>query len=289
MIPSCRRLGREHPQEGIVRGHFAPEPDALRATVRNLRSGVEAPVPDAFGVPGTSLTVSEMVTGYGVAHAIQHFYHRRGDGLGGVRVVLEGFGNVGASCGVYLARAGARIVGIADERSALAAPEGLGAYEIEELFLRRMGRLLPAVDHRLLPAADRDRLLDLPADVYVCAAVSGSLTMERLARLAAAGVTVIACGANHPFHERRLGSTCVARQADRHFSVLADFLANCGLARAYSYLMENGARPDADRIFKAVERTIQDTIDEVLARNGGRPRGLLAATVGLGLDRIGAP
>src|SRR5690606_39989469 len=86
-------------------------------------------------------------------YAIQHFYHRRGDGLRGVRVVLEGFGNVGASCGVYLARAGARIVGIADERSALAAPEGLGAYEIEELFLRRMGRLLPAVDHRLLPAA----------------------------------------------------------------------------------------------------------------------------------------
>src|SRR5690606_38776157 len=272
VIPSCRRLGLEHPQEGIVRGHFAPEPDALRATVRNLRSGVEAPVPDAFGVPGTSLTVSAMVAG-----------------LGGARAVREGSATGGASGGGSRAPAGARLAGIADERPARATPEGRGAYEIAGLFLRRMGRLLPAVDHRLLPAADRDRLLDLPADVYVCAAVSGSLTMERLARLAAAGVTVIACGANHPFHERRLGSTCVARQADRHFSVLADFLANCGLARAYSYLMENGARPDADRIFKAVERTIQDTIDEVLARNGGRPRGLLAATVGLGLDRIGAP
>src|SRR5690606_41450290 len=100
-------------------------------------------------------------------------------------------------------------------------PDGLGAYAIADLVLRRMGRLLPAVDHRLLPAADRDRLLDLPADVYVCAAVSGSLTMERLARLAAAGVTVIACGANHPFHERRLGSTCGARHADRHLPGLS--------------------------------------------------------------------
>ena len=114
-----------------------------------------------------------------------------------VRVLLEGFGT-GAACGVYLARAGARIVGISDARSALVAPGGLCAAEVEDLMRRRENKLLPD-DPRKLPAAERDRFDDTPADVFVCAAVSGSLTPERLDRLAAGGVSVIASGANHPF------------------------------------------------------------------------------------------
>ncbi len=80
----------------------------------------------------------------------------------------------------------------------------------------------------------------------------------------------------------------MAQRADRRFSVLADILANCGMARTFSYLMEPGAVPDAAHIFAAVEGTIKDTLDEVVDRNGGQPTGLLAATLGLALDRIGA-
>lgn len=288
VIPTFHRLGLQHPQEGVVRGHLVPDGDRFGRIIRNLQEGVEAPVPDAIGVPGLRLTVSDMITGYGVARAIEHFCARRGRSLEGVRVLLEGFGNVGAACGVYLARAGARIVGISDARSALVAPEGLCAAEVEDLMRRRENKLLPD-DPRKLPAAERDRFDDTPADVFVCAAVSGSLTPERLDRLAAAGVSVIASGANHPFREVRLGSTRVAQCADRRFSVLADILANCGMARTFSYLMEEGARPEAEPIFRAVDRTIQDTLDEVLDRNGHRVTGLLAATLGLGLDRVGAP
>jgi hypothetical protein len=37
-----------------------------------------------------------------------------------------------------------------------------------------------------------------------------------------------------------------------------------------------------------VERTIEETLDEVVDRNGDGSTGLLAATLGLALDRIGA-
>lgn len=289
VIPTFERLGLHHPQEGIVRGHLAPGRERFRRIARSLKEGVEAPVPASLGLAGEPVTVSDMITGYGVARAIQHFYERQGRRIEGVSVLLEGFGNVGASCGLYLARAGARIIGITDAEKALAAPDGLGVAELEDLVRRRRSKLIPDDDPRVLPAEERDRILDMPAEVFVSAAASGSLTGAMLDRLAAIGVEVIASGANQPFREFRIGSTRVAQRADRRFSVLADILANCGMARTFSYLMESRARPCADAIFEAVDETIGAALDEVLERNGGRATDLLAATLGLALDRVGAP
>lgn len=309
VVPAISRLGIGHPQEGIVRGHFQPEGERLQRIIGNLQGGVEAPVHPALGLAGSSVTVSDMITGYGVAYTIRHYYQRRGQSLEGVRVLLEGFGNVGAACGLYLARWGARIAAISDVRSVLIAPEGLDAAAVEDLIGRRQHKMLPEDDPRLIPAAQRSDFFATPAEVFVCAAASGSVDEATLDRLTAAGVQVIASGANHPFREQRLGSTRVARLADRRFTILPDILANCGMARTFSYLMEPDAVPHAESIFGAVDLTIQETLDEILERIGGRgagvdnrrdtshlaqrvtrrPTGLLAATLGLGLDRVGAP
>jgi glutamate dehydrogenase (NAD(P)+) len=85
-----------------------------------------------------------------------------------------------------------------------------------------------------------------------------------------------------------MGATRIAQLADRRFSVLADILSNCGMARTFSYLMESNARPDSDAIFTAVAATIEDALDEVLDRANGHDTSLLAATLGLALDRTGA-
>jgi hypothetical protein len=79
----------------------------------------------------------------------------------------------------------------------------------------------------------------------------------------------------------------VARYADRRFAVLPDILANLGMARTFSYLMQPDAQPSATAILTDVETTIGDALDEVMDRAGGA-HGLLAATLGLALDRIGA-
>lgn len=289
VIPAIGQLGLGHPQEGIVRGHLRPEPEHFRRIIGNLQSGVAAALPPPFGLDGVTLTVSDMITGYGVAHSIEHFYRRQGKGIDGVRVLLEGFGNVGAACALYLARAGARVVAISDARSVLLAPEGLTAPEVEALIRRRESKLIAADDPRLLPPAERARFFETPAEIFVCAAASGSVDEATLERLAARGVRVIASGANHPFREQRIGSTRTARLADRRFSVLPDIVANCGMARTFSYLMEREAEPHAAPIFAAVDRTIEEALDEICDRARGRPTTLLAATLGLGLDRVGAP
>ena len=128
---------------------------------------------------------------------------------------------------------------------------------------------------------------DVPADIFVAAAVSESITEETMDRLEGAGIRLIAAGANQPFREARMGSTAVARLADHRFAVLPDILANCGMARTFSYLMEADASTEGAPVLAAVERTIRDTLDEVLSRVERPDRGLLGATLGLALDRVG--
>jgi glutamate dehydrogenase/leucine dehydrogenase len=288
VIPAFHRIGLRHPQEGVVRGHFRPDERVFAATMDRLDRGVEAPVRGAAGVAGVDMRVADMITGYGVAAALRRLYERRGSSLDGVRVMLEGFGNVGAAAALYLARYGARIVAVQDARYTFLDERGIGADDVQELVRRRVNKMLPADDPRVSASLDRSRFWAVPADVFICAAISESLTRDTLDQLSACGIGVIACGANQPFRETKIGSTRVAQHADRRFAILPDILANCGMARTFSYLMESGAEAHADPVFAAVDRTISETLDEVIDRTGSTQSGLLSATLGLALDRIGA-
>jgi glutamate dehydrogenase/leucine dehydrogenase len=284
VIPAFQRLGLRHPQEGVVRGHLSPAADEFEQIIDRLDSGVAAPAEDA----SLNFTVSDVVTGFGVAHAIAHYHRRTGRDLAAARIMLEGFGNVGAACALYLARWGARIVAIRDAEKALIAPTGLTQAEVTHLISARNGKLLPNEDVRVVHTRVSERFLNCPADVFVCAAISGSLDESVMNQLNANGVRTIACGANQPFAEAKMGSTRVAQYADQRFAILPDILANLGMARTFSYLMEPGSKPDAPSALQAVQQTITNTLDEVLRRTTSTDTGLLANTLGLALDRVSA-
>lgn len=289
VIPAFHRIGLGHPQDGVVRGHLKPDDTEYARIHERLERGVSAAVAGVPGDAGRAMTVADLVTGYGVATAIRRWHEAQGASLEGVRVVLEGFGNVGAACGLYLTRAGARVAAIRDATRTLIDTDGLDAEGFAALLETREHKLLPAHGVRCEPNASCTRFHDTPADVFVCAAISESLTPPLLDRLERAGVRAIACGANQPFREGKLGSTRVARSADLRFAVLADILSNCGMARTFSYLMERDASASADAVFDAVSRTITDSVDEVVERAGRADGGLLAATLGMVLDRVGTP
>ena len=282
VIPAFQRLGLRHPQEGVVRGHLQPAADEFEKIIERLDTGVTAPAED-----GLQFTVSDVVTGFGVAHAIAEYYKRTARDLTAARVTLEGFGNVGAACALYLARWGARVVAIRDAEKALIAPAGLSVSDVEHLIRTRRGKLLPNEDVRIAHTRVSERFLNTAADVFVCAAISGSLDESVMNQLSASGVKTIACGANQPFAESKMGSTQVAQYADQRFAILPDILANLGMARTFSYLMEPGAQPVATSALAAVEATITSTLDEVLNRSVNPDAGLLANTLGLALDRVG--
>lgn len=286
VIPYTAALGLRHPQEGVVRGHLRPDAERFASIIRMLDEGVRAPLSNSHGIPGLDLTVADAATGWGVASSIRHLYDKLGTGVDGARVLLEGFGNVGAACALYLARAGAQVVGITDAEKALVAPEGLQVAEVEDLIRRRVDRLLPGDDPRVRRGREADAFWRTPADVFVCAALSGSVTERTLDSLAGAGVRIIACGANQPFREESIGDTRVTQMADSRFAVLADFLSNCGMARTFSYLMEPAPEPRDAPILQAIDDTIRGTLDEVLEHAEVPTRGLFASTLAVSLDRI---
>lgn len=288
VVPIIQALGLSHPQEGVVRGHLKPDQDRFATVIRTLDEGVEAPVVGELGVQGRDVVVADMITGYGVARAVIHYRERLGLPMEDARVVLEGFGNVGAPAGLYLARAGARVVAVADVDKTLLAPEGLDAAEVERLMTTGPDHLLPD-DERCLRGDRHDAYLDQPADIFVCAASSGTLTDQCLDRMEASGITTIAAGANLPFREREAGSMEVHRSADERFAVLPDFVVNLGMARGFSYFMEPDAEPRAEPVFEAVDATVKRSVAEMMERAPREDRGLMAASLDMALDRIGAP
>ncbi|HEU0012952.1 MAG TPA: Glu/Leu/Phe/Val dehydrogenase dimerization domain-containing protein [Longimicrobium sp.] len=286
VIPCCEEIGLSHPQEGVVRGHLRRD---LRSTLGALDEGVRAAVDGPDGVAGSGLSVADLVTGYGLARSIIRFHEEQGRDVAGRRVLVEGFGAVGGPCALYLARAGARIVGVSDRDKALLDADGLDAAETERLLRARVDKCLPEGDPRLVRGRERGRFWKTEADVFVAAAASETLDEAALDRLGRAGVSLIACGANQPFREQRMGATRVQRMADRRFTVIPDVIGNCGMARAFSFLMADGFDGDTRALFAAVDRTITDALHEVLDRAGGRPTGLLGAAFDYAIDLVSTP
>jgi len=286
VIPGCAEAGVSHPQEGVVRGHLRPDADAFESILGALDVGVRAPVAGDLGIPGVPLPVADLVTGYGLARSIIHLYRAQDRQLRGARVALEGFGAVGGPCALYLAREGARIVAISDAEKALIDPVGVDAAGVEDLLRRRVSKLLPRDDARCVAGADRHGFHEVEAEIFVSAACSETLDERALHGLRQRGVRTIACGANQPFQEAQLGATRIQRLADRHFTVIPDVIANCGMARAFSYLMSEAGGADAAALFRAVDETISSAIVQIADRNRGQPTGLLGATLGHALDRL---
>jgi len=289
IAPRCARVGLRHHQEGTVRGHLRPSSEEeVTRILDQLRTDVLAPVVGGpYGMEGVTLSVSDMVTGFATARATLDLFALRGEDPGGRRVIVEGFGNVGGACALFLARAGMRVVGLMDSRGGLVSPDGLDAAAMEELVLNRAGGLIPPHPGRV-PDGDWGAVDRAGAEVFIPAAISGSLTRERLETLAAGGVETIVCGANQPFREAYLGATETQQYADATFQVIADVVGSMGQARTFHYLMGDSPSTEPDQIFEAVASGMADAVNQVVAAVGDSRRGLMAAALELALDRVGA-
>jgi glutamate dehydrogenase (NAD(P)+) len=284
VIPLCAEIGVVHPQEGVVRGHLGVTGSDVERTFSSLADGICQPAGAIFGVEGRDFTVSDLVTGYGVARAAQRLTEHRGETLEGTRVIVEGFGNVGTGAALYLSRMGARIVGLIDAESGLATPKGLGATEVEDLLRRQNGRLLP--DHpRRVTGPEREMVYRASADLFIPAAISGSVDARRLTQLTRHGVRRIVCGANQPFREVRLGDTETIQAADGEFEVIPEVVASLGMARVYYHLMANPDASSVEEIFGAVTSAVDDAIDAVIGRVGIDTSGLAAAAFDIAMER----
>jgi glutamate dehydrogenase/leucine dehydrogenase len=262
VIPITEDVGIWHPQEGVFTGHYKPTEAQKVNRIGQLRQGVVKIIEDEGFSPSVrkKYTIADMCTGYGVAQAIKHYYElwNKGD-LRGKRAVVQGWGNVGAAAGFYLAQLGVKIVGIVSHEGGLINQKGYTFEEVQGLVVNRNGNRL-ASDDLLSYDIVNQKIWDLEFEIFIPAAASRLITKDQVDRMIASKLEVFSCGANVPFADPEIFFGPTGLYADENFSVIPDFIANCGMARVFAYFMENEVKMDDASIFNDISETIKSAL-----------------------------
>ncbi len=272
VIPMTEDCGVWHPQEGVFNGHFQPtEPQKINR-IGQLRRGVLKELEDSKFSPSVArkYVVADMITGYGVAESVRHYYNIYGGSLEGKRVIVQGWGNVGSAGAFYLAQSGAKIVGIIDRVGGLINAEGYSCQEIIDLFNNKDGNKLRA-DNMLSYDDVNAKIWNLKAEIFIPCAGSRMITQDQVDRMKFSGIEVIAAGANVPFADPEIFFGPIADYADVHLSIIPDFISNCGMARVFCYLMkEDHVDMSDEAIFADTSNTIRQALLNSHSKNSSK-------------------
>lgn len=267
VIPMCKEVGVDHPQEGVFTGHFSPTQEQKNKRISQLSEGVTKIIENRELTPEISrnYNVSDMITGYGVSESVKHYYGIWGGNVAGKRVIVQGWGNVASAAAFFLAQQGAIIVGIIDRIGGLIKDEGFSFDEVKELYLNKNGNELSHPEMLTFEEVN-NKVWSVKADVFIPCAASRIVQENQIDTMIASGLEVIACGANVPFADKEIFFGPIADKADNNVSVVPDFISNCGMARVFAYLMSNDLSKISDTaIFEDVSKTIQVALEKVHA------------------------
>jgi glutamate dehydrogenase (NAD(P)+) len=177
-----------------------------------VEPGVVTGKPIALGGSGGRVEA----TGRGLLFITRETLKRVGRELADSTVAIQGFGNVGSNAAKLLHAAGACVVAVSDVSGAIYDPRGLDMPRVLAYY-RETGQLKGFAGTQLL---DNQRLLQLPVDVLLPAALEGQINAENASGIQA---RIIVEGANGP----------TTPDADEILSrrgvlVVPDILANAG-------------------------------------------------------------
>ena len=265
VIPYTADLGLLHPQEGTVNGHFErySEQEKMQA-IQQLQDGVSLSITDERFSPDVekAYTISDMITGFGVAECVRHYYEIWGGRLQGRRAIIQGWGNVAAAAAFYLAKHGALITGIIDKENGLIKEEGLSLSEVNDLFINRKGNKLNHPKMLSFQEVD-EKIWNLSAEIFIPGAASRLISRGHVEQLIDSGIEVISNGANVPFADKEIFMGPIAQFADENIAVIPDFIANSGMARTFAYLHQVGNNVEDVAIFKDTSELMRRTLMRV--------------------------
>jgi glutamate dehydrogenase/leucine dehydrogenase len=268
VIPITESCGVWHPQEGVFNGHFKPtEADKINR-IGQLRQGVIKVIENPNYSPNVlkKYTVADMITGFGVAEAVKHFYNIYGGNVAGKKAIVQGFGNVGSAAAYYLTQMGAKVVGIIDRDGGLINESGFSLDEMTTLFLNKDGNKL--VSNQMIPFEEiNQKIWSLEAHIFAPCAASRLVTQAQIDQMIASGLEVISSGANVPFADKEIFFGPIMESTDQKVSLIPDFIANCGMARVFAYFMEKKVEMTDEAIFNDTSETIKRALQKTFELN----------------------
>ena len=116
----------------------------------------------------------------------------------------------------------------------------------------------------------KDSIWEIGAEIFIPAAASRLITSNNMKDMIKGNLEVISCGANVPFADKEIFFGPIAKEADKQVSIIPDFISNCGMARTFSYLMEQNIEMTDFAIFESVSKTIYDALQESYKANNSK-------------------
>ncbi|MET7523573.1 Glu/Leu/Phe/Val dehydrogenase dimerization domain-containing protein [Streptomyces sp. NPDC005248] len=228
---------------------------------------------DAFAVEVDGIGLDELVGGCGVAESALAALDRAGVAYTEARVSVQGLGTMGGATARFLARAGLKVVAVADVKGTIANPAGL---DVETLLAARDA--YGTVDRGALRDGDQelpaDGWLTQEAEVLVPAAVSYAVDAANQARISARWIVEAANMPVLPEAETLL--------AERGITVLPDVVVNSGTNAWWWWTLFGDIGADAEEAFSHTRRSMRALIGRMLARaeaDGSTPRAAAHALV----------
>jgi glutamate dehydrogenase (NAD(P)+) len=151
---------------------------------------------------------------------VREWARRQRRRLEDLRVVVQGFGNVGGVAAALIAALGCRVIAVGDASGGYLCRDGLNIIEMRRYADRHPRRLLEGYSAPGVERIDNKTLLETPCDILVPAALENQITDQNAERIRA---TLIVEGANGPTTPQ-----ADAILEERGITVIPDILANAG-------------------------------------------------------------
>jgi len=176
-----------------------------------------------------------------------------------VAIVVQGFGNVGASAASRAHELGFKVVAVSDISGGYYNPNGLDIRAMREYVATSLHGSLEGYRGEAERLSNAE-LLELPCDVLIPAALENQLTQDNAARIRA---HLIVEGANGPTTP---DADDIFRE--RGITVVPDILANAGGVTVSYFEWVQGLQEffwDEDEVFRRLERILTKAFDDVIA------------------------
>lgn len=271
VIPMTEECGIWHPQEGVFTGHFKPSEADKINRIGQLRQGVVKVIENPSFTPDLDrkYTIADMITGFGVAQAVRHYYDIYGGSVKDKKAIVQGFGNVGSAAAFFLSQMGAKIVGIIDRDGGVINENGFTFEEITTLFRNKNGNQLVA--DNMMPFEEiNEKIWNIGAHIFTPCAASRLVQQSQVDQMIASGLEVISCGANVPFADKEIFFGSIMEHVDSKISLIPDFISNCGMARVFAYLMEKRVEMTDEAIFADTSDRIKGAISKAHELNSSK-------------------
>ena len=177
-----------------------------------------------------------------------------------------------------------KIVGIVDRHGGVIKQEGFTFKEVRDFYLNRNGNQLEAPF--LIPLEKiSEEIWEVEAEIFIPAAASRLVQKSQVESLIEKGLEVISCGANVPFADKEIFYGPISEFADSNVTVIPDFIANCGMARVFRYLMNDDVSITDEAIFKDVSDCIGTAMNEVYELQSDK-NGFAAAALECSISKL---